>query len=785
MSTRTYSPNAKHTALGVTVRPALKFRNPFTPAHHAQVLQEALKLAAQDIYVVPLHAPLFNNAGALVGCTCEANKRSKSYQRWLKAKHAEGQCLHLKYDPAFKCPTPGKHPRLADWEEQASIDPAIIRGWFARYDKLNLGIAPGKSGLLVLDADKYKDNYAGATLLSQNDEQTATMLTGNGGQHFYYQMPAGATYGNDTGELPDGIDIRGYGGQVVVYPSIHPNGNQYQWEDGYSIFECQPLPLPEALQSILEAAHGKKALAHAIKFTTPTTESPQLGQWHLSKAAKNLIFNPATVGQRSEADMKVVTSLVYEGATDDDILAVFEHYPIGVNGKFAEAGRGYLAHTIGKARAFADANPRPDVVATVALIRLWIRTHSFEGFVPSSSDGIYRTDATDTKIADAMLDAMIEANRLKIVIGKKWLGKLAGVSCNTAQSTLLRLNGFLFDVTPDNLGARVSLVEKCRLHQIDPSLTIISVTTRDQSSENDKSTGVINEYSPRKADDAFLTGTSRHVKRQMKDVATTLDITDREALEQFTFKGLGESGLRVIDAMLRAGDMTAQELADETGKKLSAIQAACRRLVKHGLLDATREGSRGPKVYNLANDLWERLEAVAPDLRTYKLSSQRENKRLECAQAWTKTEIVKAESAGDTEQAVKLERRFAKQAKTRIAHLERLHPDLSAKDIERLAYEVAAYKRSPKAEAAVKTARQLAQDDHALTVACIINCLTNYANQTGRLPAMPTGEDTTVTIEGQTFERAMIADVLRNPALVKRTMQGVEEVYAQAEIVSA
>ena len=50
---------------------------------------------------------------------------------------------------------------------------------------------------------------------------------------------------------------------------------------------------------------------------------------------------------------------------------------------------------------------------------------------------------------------------------------------------------------------------------------------------------------------------------------------------------------------------------------------------------------------------------------------------------------------------------------------------------------------------------------------------------------MPTGEDTTVTIEGQTFERAMIADVLRNPALVKRTMQGVEEVYAQAEIVSA
>ena len=222
MSTRAYSPNAKHTAHGVTVRPALKFRNPFTPAHHALLLQEALKLAAQGIYIVPLHAPLFNNAGALVGCTCEANKRSKNYQQWLKAKHAEGRCKDLKYDPDFKCNKPGKHPRLSDWEAKASIDPAQIRRWWNEWTHLNLGIAPGKSGLLVLDADKYKDDYAGADLLSQDDEQTATMLTGNGGQHFYYQMPAGATYGNDTGELPDGIDIRGYGGQVVVYPSIHP-----------------------------------------------------------------------------------------------------------------------------------------------------------------------------------------------------------------------------------------------------------------------------------------------------------------------------------------------------------------------------------------------------------------------------------------------------------------------------------------------------------------------------------------------------------------------------------
>jgi DNA-binding transcriptional ArsR family regulator len=445
-----------------------------------------------------------------------------------------------------------------------------------------------------------------------------------------------------------------------------------------------------------------------------------MAQWFISKDIRTLIAKPAQRGERSEADYSVCLSLVYAGATNDDILAVFEHNSIGKDGKFAEDGPRYLARTIGRARAFAEANPRPDVPATIELLRLWIRTHSFAEHVPTSPDGIYRTDATDTKIADAICDAMLEDNRLDIVIGKKRLGKLAGAGCNTAERALGRLNGWLFTVTPDKFGARVALVEKCRFHSLDPSLSVLSVTTRDPSSEYDKITGVINEYSPRKADDAFLAGTSRHVKQQMKDVATALDITDREALEQFTFKGFGESGLRVIDAMLRVGDdMTTQELADETGKKQSAIRLACSRLVQHGLLEATREGSRGAKVYSLADNVWERLAAVAPHLRTYKLSAQRENKRLECAQAWTKVEIAKAEAAGDTEQAVKLERRFAKQAKTRITHLESLYPDLSIDDIERLAYEVAAWKRSEKTQQAITTERTEQRDEHRANISMI------------------------------------------------------------------
>ncbi len=79
----------------------------YVKSFHAEMLQEALKLAAHNVYVVPLHEPIFDDAGACVGCTCEAYKRSQKYQEWLTSKG-----IGHKYDPAFKCRTPGKHPRL-------------------------------------------------------------------------------------------------------------------------------------------------------------------------------------------------------------------------------------------------------------------------------------------------------------------------------------------------------------------------------------------------------------------------------------------------------------------------------------------------------------------------------------------------------------------------------------------------------------------------------------------------------------------------------------------------
>lgn len=305
----------------------------------------ALKYAELGWRVIPLHNPLTKEGWS---CSCEIYKRSDRYRQWLESKG-----MGAKFDPDFVCgKSAGKHPRFSDWESKASSDPEQIRAWWKKWPSANIGIAAGRSGLLEIDGDKYKDDYAGDDLLSLDEKVTPTVLSGGGGENWVYLMPPGKTYSNEEGDLPAGINIRGHGGQFVAPPSLHASGERYRWEEGYSPWDIAPAPLPGKIADILDAAQSGPT--KPVNFSAITTEKPDLNQWHLSAWELGKIGTPAPVGERSDADFGVCKALIKAGATDDDILAVFEHYPIGVDGKFAEDGRGYLARTIANARRDAE-----------------------------------------------------------------------------------------------------------------------------------------------------------------------------------------------------------------------------------------------------------------------------------------------------------------------------------------------------------------------------------------------------------------------------------------------
>ena len=167
-------------------------------------------LAAQGMHVFPLRPmakrPMANCAG------CKAGHSNPNACRCLTG---ERPC----------------HGLLA-----ATTNPALIRRWWARAPRAGVGIATGRSGLVVLDLDrKDKDPQPAAhdvpipvatglealDALAQAEGQrwpdTLTIATPSGGRHLYFRAPAGLEVRSDaTGLVGHQIDIRAHGGYVVA-----------------------------------------------------------------------------------------------------------------------------------------------------------------------------------------------------------------------------------------------------------------------------------------------------------------------------------------------------------------------------------------------------------------------------------------------------------------------------------------------------------------------------------------------------------------------------------------
>ena len=137
------------------------------------------------------------------------------------------------------CPHPGKHPITRRGFKDASTDPDIVRMWWTRHPRANIGMATGsESGLLVIDVDSGKEGFENlAALIHCYGEwpQTPTVRTGGEGMHFYFRYPDNAEIRNDVGKkLGPGIDVRGEGGYVLLPPSVHATRRVYEWVEDES-----------------------------------------------------------------------------------------------------------------------------------------------------------------------------------------------------------------------------------------------------------------------------------------------------------------------------------------------------------------------------------------------------------------------------------------------------------------------------------------------------------------------------------------------------------------------
>lgn len=127
----------------------------------------------------------------------------------------------------------------------ATVDPARIGAFWARYPMANVSVATGPvSGAFVLDIDA-KAGFDGFADLARLEAQFSPLPTSwrsstpSGGEHRWYRQPLRALRNRVHFPIPDGrggftksgLDVRAYGGAAAAPPSRKPNG-AYAWIEG-------------------------------------------------------------------------------------------------------------------------------------------------------------------------------------------------------------------------------------------------------------------------------------------------------------------------------------------------------------------------------------------------------------------------------------------------------------------------------------------------------------------------------------------------------------------------
>jgi len=196
-----------------------------------------------------------------------------------------------------------KVPIFAAWQRygtERSTEEAI-RYWWGKTPTANIGLVTGPaSGVFALDidGDAGRQSVEGKTL-----PVTPTTKT-KSGTHRLFKHP-GAKVRNRVRFLP-GLDIRGDGGQVVVPPSVHPDGPVYEWlvpPDEVAVAEA-----PEWLLAYAVDKPGSKAPAK--------TNSDGIPLW------MQALHMGVQEGGRNEAIANLAGHYFGLGLPDEEVLAI-------------------------------------------------------------------------------------------------------------------------------------------------------------------------------------------------------------------------------------------------------------------------------------------------------------------------------------------------------------------------------------------------------------------------------------------------------------------------------
>ena len=263
----------------------------------------------------------------------------------------------------------GKHPAINEWDVQSTDDGFTVNRWWEENPEYNVGVHCSKSGFFVIDIDprsggpesfqKFEEIVEGA-LPPTVEANTGAYTSGKGpagrGRHIFYRCDdSESLVGNLNGLGLKGIDIK-YNGYVLIAPSRHFSGIEYEWVPGHAPWEIEMAEAPEELLSVLR------------KKSRRTSYSLGEGDWSWVESApkvdvEKILEEGIEEGSRAVDIYQITCSLANKYGTDDQSRQMIETMMIRFNSEkvrpplHIEGANGLLQH-VHRAIDFVAKNPK-------------------------------------------------------------------------------------------------------------------------------------------------------------------------------------------------------------------------------------------------------------------------------------------------------------------------------------------------------------------------------------------------------------------------------------------
>ena len=246
---------------------------------------------------------------------------------------------------------------LTNWSD----NPQDAMSYWSIRPRANIAIVCGEpsGNLVAIDLDCHGGPDGRETLREWEAEhgelpETVSVITGSGGKHLLYRVNRSFR----KFENPQiGVDIRAEGSYVVAPPSIHPNGQAYEWSvspDDMDVAEANDLvyqfiefarpvkasdgerekyDLPEAIErdrnkelfsyasSLRSTGRGEEEIRLLVHHANETRCKPPLGKSEVDKICKSVLRYERGDGLRSRQIRKIAETL-----GESDLVSVFERH---------------------------------------------------------------------------------------------------------------------------------------------------------------------------------------------------------------------------------------------------------------------------------------------------------------------------------------------------------------------------------------------------------------------------------------------------------------------------